>query len=115
MELPDLPDDAELRGKIERITSSSPTHRMPDVPDIPGPARKTVHRGSQSYDYGTLGVGMSAAYAVVGSMAVGFGLGWLIDRVTHSEFGTPIGAVLGAVLGVVSALFLINRSGGGKK
>ena len=58
---------------------------------------------------------MTAAYSLVGAMAVGFGLGWLYDRSTGSSAGAPVGALLGCVLGIVSAVILIFRINGNGK
>jgi F0F1-type ATP synthase assembly protein I len=117
MELPELPDDEGLREKIERVTNPAGSYKMPDPPEIelkrPKTATSDGSRGN--YNYKTLGIGMSAAYSLIGSMIVGFGLGWLFDRATHSNYGQVIGAVAGSILGIVTAIVLINRDGGGGK
>ena len=117
MELPELPDDDGLRAKIERVTSPSTSYKLPDVPElkIERPKKPGSNGMPGDYNYRTIGIGMSAAYSLVGSMIVGFGLGWLFDHFTYSIYGQVVGSVFGAVLGIVAAIFLINNDGGGKK
>lgn len=117
MELPDLPEDGALRAKIEHVTHPSTSFKLPDPPEIPIKMPKVVKADGTpgNYNYRSLGIGMSAAYSLIGAMGVGFGLGWLFDRATHSDYGQPIGAVIGAILGIAMAMMLINRDGGGGK
>jgi F0F1-type ATP synthase assembly protein I len=117
MELPELPDDEALKAKIEHVTNPASTHKFPDPPDIKlnRPKKPSADGTPGNYNYRTLGIGMSAAYSLVGSMIVGFGIGWLYDRATHGTYGQPIGAVLGAIFGIVAAMALINRDGGSGK
>jgi F0F1-type ATP synthase assembly protein I len=44
------------------------------------------------------GAGMS----VLGTLVVGFGLGWLASRFLHWDWAVPVGIVLGFVAGIVS-------------
>ncbi len=113
MELPELPDDKELRAKIDKVTQGPVASRMPDVPEmnINRPAKKTVTGTPGSYNYRGLGIGMSAAYSLLGSMVVGFGLGWAFDKYTHNNYGMVVGSLLGSVLGIVSAIWMINQEG----
>jgi len=116
MDLPDLPDDEKLRARIEGVTSQKSSYKMPEVPEfeIKRPIKPAANGTPGAYNYRSLGIGMSAAYSLIGSMAVGFGLGWVFDHFTHSTYGQPVGAVLGSILGIASAVFLINRDSGGK-
>jgi F0F1-type ATP synthase assembly protein I len=117
MELPELPEDADLRAKIDHVTNPSGPSRMPDVPElvVNRPKKASTNGTPGSYNYRGLGIGMSAAYSLVGSMIVGFGIGWAYDKATHSSYGQPIGAMLGAIFGIVAAMWLINHEGGNKK
>ncbi len=116
MDLPHLPDDEDLRKKIDQVNAPSSVSRMPEVPhiEINRPQKPATNGTPGNYNYRGLGIGMSAAYSLVGSMIVGFGLGWAFDKLTHNNYGQAIGALLGSVLGIASAIFLINRDGGTK-
>jgi F0F1-type ATP synthase assembly protein I len=44
----------------------------------------------------------SAGMSVIGTLIVGFFLGWLASRILHWDWAVPIGIVLGFVAGIVS-------------
>ena len=56
-----------------------------------------------------MGVGLSAAYGIIGLPLVGAGLGWLADRMFHTGFCVIAGVVLGLVGGMVYAVQISNR------
>ncbi len=43
-----------------------------------------------------------AGVSVLGTIIVGFGLGWLASRFMHWDWAIPVGIVLGFVGGIVS-------------
>lgn len=55
------------------------------------------------------GVGLTAAYAIVGLPLAGAGIGWLIDRPTGGNIAQGVGVLIGAVVGVAFALHVVNR------
>ena len=84
--------------------------KLPDVPEwefkkreIPGQLK--VDTGT----YLTLGVGLSAAYSLIGSTVFGWLIGKLIDQ-NGAFLAQAIGTLLGAVLGLTSAIILIIRA-----
>src|SRR5476651_1260360 len=91
MELPELPDDEGLRAKIEHVTNQTSSFKMPDPPEIKfnRPKGPKTDGTPGNYNYKSLGLGMSAAYSLIGAMIVGFGLGWVFDKATHSTYGQP--------------------------
>jgi len=44
----------------------------------------------------------SAGMSVIGTLVVGFLLGWLASRTLHWDWAIPVGIVLGFVAGIVS-------------
>lgn len=44
----------------------------------------------------------SAGMSVIGTLIVGFLLGWLASRTLHWDWAIPVGIVLGFVAGIVS-------------
>jgi len=48
---------------------------------------------------GTLG---GAGMSVIGTLIVGFLLGWLASRTLHWDWAIPVGIVLGFIAGIVS-------------
>jgi len=113
MELPELPEDEALREKIQKVTQGTAPSRMPDVPELNfnRPKNNPLSGSPSSYNYRGLGIGMSAAYSLIGSMIVGFGLGWLFDKATHNNYGIVIGSLAGSVLGIVASIWMINQEG----
>lgn len=56
-----------------------------------------------------LGVGLSAAYAIIGCPLLGAGIGYLADQAIGGTAGVTIGTVVGAVAGMGLAIFMLNR------
>lgn len=112
-ELPDEKEFDELESKAqelrERVASQGPT-RMPPVPkwDYKRPP-KSQYAGDPN-DYKGLGVGISVAYMMLGSLVVGLGIGWVLDRLFHQDIFIAIFGLIGALFGIVTTLLLINRS-----
>ena len=57
-----------------------------------------------------LGLGLAAAYSIIGLPLVGAGLGWLADRYSEGTTFTMIGVFVGIILGVAHAVHLSNRA-----
>lgn len=57
-----------------------------------------------------LGMGLSAAYAIIGCPLLGAGVGFLIDRGTGSTAGVTVGTVAGAGLGMAAAIWILSRN-----
>lgn len=69
--------------------------------------RETIRQGEGSRG---LGLGLSAAYMIVG-VPLGFGfVGWLIDRSTGGKLWIGILTLIGAVIGITMVVLTINRA-----
>jgi hypothetical protein len=114
LKTPEMPNtdeiDQQLRRFSDKVASTGGT-RMPNPPDW-NYKRSSSGRphDSDPNNYRGLGVGISAAYFLVGAMAAGFGIGWLIDKsIGASQTGTAIGGLLGCVVGIAGVVWMINR------
>lgn len=56
-----------------------------------------------------VGIGLTAAYALMGTTMVGLGLGWLADQSTRGRFWQGIGTLIGATAGVAFVVHLSNK------
>ncbi len=118
MELPELPDDAvdarlaEIKAmKIPGVPEAPFSRAAPEVPHIDSTRPRVLRPDtSDPSNYRGLGVGISAGYTLIGAMILGFGLGYLFDRLTGNTYGAVVGALFGAVLGIGAVFYLINRS-----
>lgn len=111
-ELPEPPSDDEIERRMDemrRRVSGAGKSAFPEPPDFnvnrPSMMRK---RQEDEHGYRGLGIGLTAAYALVGMMILGFVVGWLIDGRTTGA-ATAFGGLLGTVLGIGFVLWLINR------
>ena len=79
-------------------------------------ARKPANDGSLSGSMDqkssmTMGMGISLAYTIIGAPIVGYGLGILINKLTHTQ-GWEIWLTLGgSILGIVWVVMVTNRHG----
>jgi F0F1-type ATP synthase assembly protein I len=69
-------------------------------------AKRTGDQGS----YGGLSQGVALAYAIAGFPLLGFGAGWLIQRLTGSAEWTPILTLAGIALGLGYTVMILRRS-----
>jgi F0F1-type ATP synthase assembly protein I len=74
---------------------------------------KEVLRGrveaSESQASHGLGVGLSAAYTIIGMPLAGAGIGWLADRYFGTTNMVGIGVVILGGIGVLLAIMMLNR------
>lgn len=61
--------------------------------------------------YKSLGVGLAVGYALIGSIAGGWLVGYLVDTQLGTTFWQGIGVVIGLPIGVVGALIILSKSG----
>lgn len=112
-EFPEPPSDEEINERIERLrdkVSEAGSRKMPEVPDWNYERPKAYQpQPHDKHNYRGLGVGITVAYALVGFMVLGFGVGWLIDRATGINWGQPVGALVGTMIGIGVAFWLMNR------
>src|ERR1044071_7849329 len=97
---PDESDDFELKlREIEdKAASIKSTTRMPDPPEWNYKRPESEQERQIKNDSGSyrgIGVGLTLAYAMVGPLIVGWGVGWLMDRGTGSNQNQTWGTVIG--------------------
>jgi F0F1-type ATP synthase assembly protein I len=102
-EFPEPPSEDEIDARLavqkERLRKARQKHA-----DL---------RGKDQLDPETsrgMGLGLSAAYAIIGLPLVGAGLGWLLDRAVGTTFFIIVGVVGGLVGGMFHAVQLSNRA-----
>ncbi|MHB8634931.1 MAG: AtpZ/AtpI family protein [Fimbriimonadaceae bacterium] len=104
-------DDLESRlAAFDERVKKAGSVRMPDPPDwnYKRSAKKQITPGA---DHRGLGIGMTAAYILVGGMFVGWLAGFGVDHLAHSApTGQAIGGFLGAAFGVGYVIVLANRA-----
>ena len=103
--------DAQLSALNEKAQAAR--QRMPNVPDWEykrpqsGPGSKPDY--SDKDNYRGLGLGITAAYLLVGFMIVGFGLGYLVNKVFKTANFEVILGMAGAVAGIAMIIYLTNK------
>jgi len=112
-EMPDSEDDEiearinELQEKARQVRSNNP---MPEPPEwkFERPATPSPNRGGANYR--GAGLGLAAAYALVGPLIFGFGIGYLIDKRTPGSHDAQTwGAIIGVIAGFVAFLVTLIR------
>ncbi|HVT13548.1 MAG TPA: AtpZ/AtpI family protein [Fimbriimonadaceae bacterium] len=111
---PEPPTDEEIEARLESMRSKiseAGQSRMPEPPEfeVKRP-RMLQQQPADKHGYRSLGIGMTAAYALVGMMILGVGLGWLLDHGSNSaNVGPALGGLAGCVVGIGFVIWLINR------
>ena len=101
--------EAKLAAFDEKVKKAGGA-AMPDVPDWK--FKRPDNQITPGTDHRGLGIGMTAAYILVGGMGVGWLAGFGIDHLAHSSpTGQAIGGFLGAIIGVAYVVVLANREG----
>ena len=112
------PLEAQLREIEERAAKLRGGTKMPDPPEW-NYKRPTSHQDQRvekdSESYRGLGVGLMLAYAMIGPIIVGWGVGWLIDRDTGKNSGQTWGTVIGMFVGFIAIVFLLGRANQSRK
>jgi F0F1-type ATP synthase assembly protein I len=95
--------DAKLRGIEERANKLRASKALPQEESRTRPSQSiTSYRG--------LGVGITIAYALVGPLFAGYGIGWLIDRKVGGGSYQMWGTLIGLFAGFAAALVLLARA-----
>jgi F0F1-type ATP synthase assembly protein I len=97
---------AELQAKGREIRKRNPMPEPPEWkvtrPEGAKPASGPNYRGA--------GIGLMAAYALVGPVLLGIGIGYLIDKRTPgSHVGQTWGGIIGVIAGFVAFLVTLVR------
>ena len=109
-ELPEPPSVDEIREKLDAVPSRV-SREFPDEPELKFKRPKMLQKETgDSANYRGLGYGLTIAYALVGCMVAGFGVGWLIDRGTGGVTGQAMGGLVGSLVGIGFAFYLMNKS-----
>lgn len=104
--IPSRPPTPEFDDEFERLQA-----RAKAVSDRRAAEKRVVKKQLQKEAEGNrgLGLGMSAAYAIIGVPLFGIGVGFLIDLKTGTTFFRGLGALLGSIGGIVGAVMMLNR------
>lgn len=95
----------ELRAKVFKAGHAP----MPDVPDWDY-ERKKKYQPEDTGNYMSLGLALSIMYTLIGGMAMGLGIGWLIDMKTKSTIYTGLIGLVGAVFGLYGVFVIIRQN-----
>ena len=111
----ELTEEERIAARLAELQEKTAvSHQLPEVPEwnYKRPETKpTIAPGSYTANAKSLGIGMSVAYTMSGSVIGGFGTGWLLDRATHHEaLFTAILGLGGATLGVVGTILLVSKA-----
>ncbi|HWA83657.1 MAG TPA: hypothetical protein VG820_09500 [Fimbriimonadaceae bacterium] len=111
---PEPPSDEAIEARLEKMRSKiseAGKSRMPEPPEFEVKRPRMLQTNtSDKHGYRSLGIGMTAAYALVGMMMLGVGLGWLVDHGNNSaNVGPALGGLAGCVVGIGFVIWLINR------
>ena len=102
VDFPDPPSELEIDDRLAeqkaRLTRARRKHESSKAQSLLDPE---TSRG--------MGLGLAAAYGIIGLPLVGAGCGWLVDRALGTTFVVAIGVVLGLVGGMFYAIQLSNR------
>lgn len=98
-DLPDPPQGTFHRPNLRRDTDP--------LPEGTKSVLASTGRGAQNLR--NMGVGGTVGISLVVSIAVGAGLGWLVDTYLLHSTGTPIGLIVGFMLGVFSGFANLIR------
>ncbi|MEO7453231.1 MAG: AtpZ/AtpI family protein [Fimbriimonadales bacterium] len=103
----------DFEAEAERIMGDAKRPgQLPDVPEWeysrPDYTKKHLEQSDMS-GWRMGGVGLTAAYSMIGCVVGGFGLGWLLDGGSDSMAWRAILTLVGAVLGLGFAVFIVLR------
>jgi F0F1-type ATP synthase assembly protein I len=103
IELPDTsPFDERLRHLEDKVRSAK--ERQAES------SKQTARRRqTEASDARGMGLGLTAAYAIIGVPLVGAGIGWLIDQQLATNIWKGLLCLLGAVIGIGFAVTAVNR------
>ena len=108
--------DTRVKGPVRIDRRLTDLERRAGAQKATREARKEQEARRQAKDADAargLGVGMTAAYAILGMPLLGAGLGWLVDQRLGTNVWLGLGMLAGATAGVGFALFVLQRSGRG--
>ena len=100
--------ELKLREMDDKITEARSRAALPDVPEWN--YRRKQEKQPEKTEYGGLGVGLSIAYTIIGFPLLGYGVGYLLQRLTGSAFWPSTLAMSGMVLGVAVAVFMLSKT-----
>lgn len=103
-ELGQIQDDFEdkLKALEKRATEAKRQHEKTK-------ARVEAQRADDGKAAKGLGIGLTVAYAIIGTPLVGFGAGWALDQTLGTRGWQSGLGLLGAFLGVGYAVFVLNK------
>jgi F0F1-type ATP synthase assembly protein I len=105
-EMPTLPDPSELDQRFERLQQQVGSVRERQETERQETARR---RRLESSDAKSMGLGLSAAYAIIGMPLLGAGVGWLVDSAMGTVIWKGMLCLLGAIVGIWFAISAASR------
>jgi hypothetical protein len=100
----------DIESRLQKISDNldkAKARSFPEPPEVDLKGR-TVRKDPANYK--GLGIGISIAYVLVGSMALGWVVGWLVDRRTGGTAGQAFGALAGCVVGIGMTFWLMSKN-----
>ncbi|MBL8088369.1 MAG: hypothetical protein JNM85_09925 [Chthonomonas sp.] len=98
--------EASFKGRMQKLEDRAKESRNKREAEKREKLKELKQSGE---DARGLGIGMQIAYTILGLPLVGFVVGMLIDRSTHSTVWQNALGLGGTFLGVGAALVLLNR------
>jgi F0F1-type ATP synthase assembly protein I len=105
-EKPVLPDTADLDARFHKLEAQVGSVRERQETERKATARRHQEDSSQAK---SLGLGLSAAYAIIGMPLVGAGIGWLIDSAMGTVIWKGMLCLVGAIFGIWFAISAASR------
>ena len=109
---PDPEADARLRTprgdalpKVPQAEFHRPTLKSAETPG----SKNSVLAGLSGGDLRGIGAASTIGITLVASIAIGAGLGWLVDKYLLHSTSTPWGLIVGFLLGVISGFMNLIR------
>ncbi len=101
---PGNPDDeaADLRARLDRLSSELKGRAAPPPPSEPKPAAKTEGSASGS----AMSLGLRAGSEFVSAVILGLGIGWVLDRALGTK---PAFLIVFFLIGVVAGIWHVIR------
>ena len=96
----DEPDDAALRARLDKLSKSLGGRGSP------APTPKNVPANGSTGGGSGMGAGMRLVSEIVAGVMVGGGIGWLLDKIIHTQ---PLFMILLGALGLAGGFWNVIR------
>lgn len=98
--------DAEFQARLDALAerSAKAKERMENQRYLENERLKSDRKAARG-----LGIGLTVAYAIIGTPLVGFGGGWLLDRSLGTTHWQSVLGLIGSFGGVAYAVWILNK------